>query len=206
MWARTVTFDSDAANLEAGLAFARDEVLGQVTAMPGCVGMSVVADSKGGLCISTTAWESEAAMRESDEPITPLRRRAAELFGATPSAEEWEVAVMHRMRPVGDGACARATWLRSAPEAMDRDIEVFRSTTLPGVEEFDGLCSASLLVDRAGGRVVATFAYADADVLAATRARAEELRSRTSAEMEARVQDVHEFDVVLAHLHVPEVV
>jgi hypothetical protein len=89
---------------------------------------------------------------------------------------------------------------------MDRDIEVFRSTTLPGVEEFDGLCSASLLVDRAGGRVVATFAYADADVLAATRARAEELRSRTSAEMEARVQDVHEFDVVLAHLHVPEVV
>ena len=111
---------------------------------------------------------------------------------------------MHRMRPVGDGACARATWLRSAPESMDRDIDVFRTTTLPAVEQFDGVCSASLLVDRVGGRVVATFAYADADVLAATRARAEELRSRTSSEMDARVEDVHEFDVVLAHLHVPE--
>jgi hypothetical protein len=199
-----VRFDSNVENVEAGLAFARDEVLGQVTAIPECVGMSVVADRQGGLCISTSAWESEEAMRASDDSVVSLRRRAAELFGATPSAEEWEVAVMHRMRPLGPGACARATWLRSTPESMDRDVDVFRTTTLPAVEQFDGVCSASLLVDRGGGRVVATFAYADADVLAATRARAEELRSRTSSEMDAGIQDVHEFDVVLAHLHVPE--
>jgi heme-degrading monooxygenase HmoA len=204
VYARTVTFDSNEENVGAGLAFARDEVLEQVTAMPGCLGMSVVADSGGGLCISTSAWESEAAMRAGDDSVTALRRRAAELFGATPVEEEWEVAVMRRMRPIGDRACARATWLASDPDGVDRNIEVFRTTTLPAVEQFDGVCSASLLVDRAAGRVVATFAYADAAVLGETRERAEALRSQTSTEMAAGVQDVREFDVVLAHLHVPD--
>jgi quinol monooxygenase YgiN len=206
MYARTITFDAKPDNIEAGLGFARDEVVPAITAMRGCVGMSLLGSRTDGRCISASAWESEEAMRASLDASMPMRQRAGELFGATPRAEEWEIAAMHRERTPGAEACARVTWIEGDPGDAEHNIDVFRGTTLPAVGEFAGFCSGSMLVDRGSGRAVATFVYADADALADTRTMADELRARTMSQMHAVVQDVHEFDLVVAHLHVPELV
>jgi hypothetical protein len=177
-----------------------------MTAMPGCVGMSLLGNRADGRCISASGWESEEAMRESAGASMPMRERAGELFGAAPRAEEWEIAAMHRERTPGADACARVTWIEGDPADLDHNIDVFRTMTLPAVGEFAGFCSGSLLVDRATGRAVATFVYEDAQALADTRRMADDLRARTMSQMRAGVQDVHEFDLVVAHLHVPELV
>jgi hypothetical protein len=177
-----------------------------MTAMRGCVGMSLLGNRTDGMCISASAWESEDAMRESGDASMSMRQRAGELFDATPRAEEWEIGAMHRERTPGPDACARVTWVQADPADVDHTIDVFRTITLPAASEFEGFCSGSLLVDRASGRSVATIAYADSDALAHTRRMADDLRARTMSQMRAAVQDVHEFDLVVAHLHVAEMV
>ncbi|MGZ4429137.1 MAG: antibiotic biosynthesis monooxygenase [Nocardioidaceae bacterium] len=202
--ARTITIDARPEAVEAGLAYVRDEVLPTVLDMPGCIGMSMVADRVTGRCIATSAWESEEAMHASEGPVAPTRARAAEILGGPPQVEEWEIALMHRDHRSGEGACVRSTWLTGDPANLERNIDVFKLTTLPALEQFDGFCSASLLVNRASGRVLATIAYDSPQAREQARQQADALRSRTASEMAAKVQDVREFDLVHAHLHVPE--
>jgi heme-degrading monooxygenase HmoA len=202
--ARTTTLDARPGDIDAGLAYIRDEVFGTVTNMPGCVGMSLVADRGSGRCIATSAWESEEAMRATESAVAPLRDRAGEIMGTAARVEEWEIAVMHRDHTSGAGACVRSTWLQGAQADVDRSIDVFRLTTLPALEEFDGFCSASMLVNRATGRGLVTVAYDSRAALDAAGERANALRERTSNEMSATVETVQEFDLELAHLHVPE--
>ena len=204
MYARTTTLDTEPGALDEGLTYIRDEVFGAVTSMPGCIGMSVVADRDGGRCIATSAWESEDAMRATDAAVSPLRAQAAELFGGAPQVEEWEIALLHRDHPAGDGACVRSTWIQGDPADLDRSIDVFKLTAMPAIQEYDGFCSASLLVNRRTGHSLVTVAYDSRKALERSRERSKTVRERTVNEMNASVLEVRDFDLVMAHLHVPE--
>ena len=120
--------------------------------------------------------------------------------------DHWEIAVLHRDAPTAEGACVRCTWLSMDPSGVDNAIETFRMATMPALEEMDGFCSTSLMVDRAAGRAVTTITFTDRDAMIASRASADELRARTAQGLGATVDDVCEFDLALAHLHVPEMV
>lgn len=204
MFARTTTIDAATGTIDAGIAFMRDEAFPTVTAMPGCVGMSVVADRESGRCIATSAWESQEALRASENDVRPLRERGREIFGNPATVDEWELAVVHRDHPSGDGAACRSTWIQGKPEDIDNAIDVFRMTTLPGLAEIEGFASASLMVNRSDGRALATIAYDNRDMLERSRQQADALRTRTVTETGSDVRDVREFDLLMAHLHVPE--
>jgi quinol monooxygenase YgiN len=204
VFARTTTIDAVTGTIDAGIAFLRNEAFTTVTAMPGCVGMSVAADRESGRCIATSAWESQDAMRASENDVRPLRDRAREIFGNPVSVDEWELAVVHRAHPTGENACCRSTWVQGEPEDVDHAIDVFRMTTLPALAEIEGFASASLMVNRSDGRALATIAYDSRDHLELARQQADALRSRTVTEMSADVRDIREFDLLMAHLHAPE--
>ncbi|HET7355373.1 MAG TPA: hypothetical protein VFJ09_01720 [Nocardioidaceae bacterium] len=208
MFARTVTTDSRPESVDEGIAYIQDTVFPQVRETPGCIGLSLVADRATGRCIATSAWESEQALHDSELTIRPIRERAAEVFGSIPTVDEWELVNMHRLHPAPEGACVRSSWIQGDPADVDDLLEVFRTATLPALEGFDGFCSASLLVNRAEGRALATIAYDSRKTLMATREKANELRARTASGMGrgGKVQDVREFDLVHAHLHAPEMV
>ncbi len=206
MYARTITIDAKPEAVDNGITFVRDTVFPQLTSMPGCIGMSLVTDPISGRCIVTSAWDSERAMRDSEGPVGPIRQRGAEVFGGSPQVDEWELAVMHRDHHAPDGAWVRSTWIQTAPHEIDANIEVFKTLTLPVLDQFDGFCSASLLVDRQQGRALATIAYDSRDALEGTRGQADQLRSRTASAMSGGVLDVREFELAMAHLHAPELV
>jgi heme-degrading monooxygenase HmoA len=206
VFARTITIDSRPEFMDQGIAYIRDTVFPEVNTVPGCVGLSLVAARSTGRCIATSAWETEQAMRDSEAAVRPTRQRAADFLGGAPDVDLWEIAIMHRMHPTPEGACVRSSWLRGDPADMDDMLAVFRTATLPALEGFDGFCSASLLVNRAEGRSLATIAYDSRDALMATREKADELRARTASGMGGKVEDVREFDLVHAHLHAPELV
>jgi hypothetical protein len=75
---------------------------------------------------------------------------------------------------------------------------------LPKIEELDGFCSASMLIDRATGMAVGTVAFDSREALEASRTAAEGIRGAASKEIGAQILDVHEYELALAHLHVPE--
>ena len=203
MYARSTTMRGRPEVVEDLTAFLRDEVMPTVTGLDGCVGLSLLID-RDGRAISTSAWETEAAMRASAERVAGLRERAAVMFGVTPEVQEWEIAVLHRAHR--DGACARVTWTRTDPADLDRVIDAYRESLMPWWEETPGFCSNSLLVDRRDGRCVSTVVFESHDAMGHTRDQFTTLREEFAGRMGMDVLEVAEFDLVLAHLRVPETV
>lgn len=206
VYARTTTVTGDRQALEAGIAEVRERVMPAVQDYEGFVGLSMLADRESGRCIVTTAWDSARALRESRERVQDLRRRAMEILrgGAEPEIEEWEIALLHRERAAGEGAHARVTWLQGPAHEVDHNLDVFRNSVLPRLEEVPGFCSASLLVNRDTGRASAAVSYESRAALESSREIARDLREQAMRSLQAEMTDIAEFELVVAHLRVPE--
>jgi hypothetical protein len=202
--ARSTTIMADTSQIDQGIQFVQDQLLPAIMRIDGCRGLSLLVDRATGNCIGTTSWESERAMRASEEPIRPFREDFIAMFGGlSPSTEEWEVALMHRNHQSRDGAHARVTWLDGNAVAIDDSVDSFRSI-LPAAEALPGFCSVSHLVNRDRGRAVGTVLYDSAEALVQTRGQANALRTRVAEQSGADVLEVEEFELAVAHLRVPE--
>src|SRR5260370_12382803 len=101
--------------------------------LDGHIGLSLLADRSSGRCITTSAWESEDAMRASASAVQKVRDRAAEIFGGgAPTIEEWEIPVLHRERETGAGACVRVTWANVDTDLVDSGLAAFNAA-LPAI-------------------------------------------------------------------------
>jgi heme-degrading monooxygenase HmoA len=198
VYARSTTFQGRPANIDAGIEFVKNEAGPMLEDIEGCRGLSMLVDRETGQCIATSSWDSEAAMRASDEQLRPLRDRGRDILGGSMQVDEWEIVVMHRTH---HGECCRVSWLRGDVEAM---AETFRVGILPQLEQTPGFCSASLLVSRSSGLGCATTAWETRAEMEASRSAADEMRSRAATDAGGEIVDVHEFDLAYAHLHVPE--
>ncbi len=206
MYARTTTMRVGPQHVDDLIALANDELMPMSRELDGCVGLSLLVDRDTGRCITTSAWETEDAMHASAERVRESRERAAQRFGATPEIREWEIAVLHRAHRIGDGACARVTWTRTAPGNLDAVIDAYRESLMPWWEETSGFCSNSFLVDRREGRCSSTVVFDSHDAMAHTRDQFTTLREEFAQRMAMEIVEVAEFDVALAHLRVPETV
>ncbi|NIK57401.1 antibiotic biosynthesis monooxygenase [Kribbella shirazensis] len=205
MYARSTMINATPAAVDAGIAQVRDEVMPMMQEIDGCIGLSMIVDRESGRCIATSAWQSEEAMRASDEALRPIRNRIAETMGdPSPDIQEWEIAVLHRDHRSVAGACVRATWVKVEPENLDRAIDVYKMASVPRLEDLAGFCSASLLVDRVSGRAVSSVTYDSQEAMDENREAAASMRAATTKDAGAVVLDVGEFELAIAHLRVPE--
>jgi heme-degrading monooxygenase HmoA len=198
VYARSSTFHGAPAHVDAGIAFVENEVAPMLERLEGCRGLSFLVDRLDGQCIATTSWETEEAMRSSNDQLHVMRERGRDILGGSLQVDEWEIAVMHREH---HGQCCRVSWLQGDLDAM---TEAFRASILPDLEQTPGFCSASLLVNRATRLGCATTVWEDRAAMEASRASADEMRRRTAGESRGEIVDVHEYDLAYAHLHVPE--
>ena len=206
MFARSTTINGDSGSLDAGIAYVRDQVMPTLMDMPGCVGMSMMVDRESGRAIATTSWTSYDAMAASAANVSDARAKAAEIMGGTPVVDEWEIAVMHREHDAQEGTCCRVTWVQMDPDGIESMVDFYRTRVLSTLEEMDGFCSASLLIDRANGRGCSTARFDDRKSMTDSAPTARTLREDGAREVGFHVMDVEEFDLVIAHLRVPELV
>ena len=207
MYARTTTVHGDPERLDDGVAHVRDQVMPLVEQMDGCIGLSMLADRDSGRCIVTTAWESEDAMRASAAGVMDVRARAAEMLGGDqPEVAEWEMALVHRVRPADAGACTRVIWAQRQAGPMDDVHDVMRMRMLPQVEQLPGFCSVSVLTDPASGRAATAVTYESRAAMDAADERGQALRAEFSEAVGMEITEVAPFDLVIAHLRVPELV
>lgn len=204
MYARSTTIQAQPSNIDDGIAYVRDEVMPALQDMEGYVGLSMLVDREAGRCIATSAWETEEAMHASTEVAAPLRERAGEIFGGEITVDTWEIGSMHRDHRSADGACVRVTWIKMPPDQADRAIEFYKTSVLPSLEDLEGFCSASLMVNRSKGRGVSSATFDSREAMERNREQAKELRNARTRELGADVLDVGEFELALAHLRVPE--
>ena len=204
MYARSTTIAASPSSIDDGIAYVRDEVMPALKAMDGYVGLSLLVDRETGQCIVTSAWETEEAVRTSTERAAPLRDRAGEIFGGDASVDQWEIGSMHRDHHSADGACVRATWIKMPRDQADQAIDFYRTSVLPSLEELEGFCSASLLVNRSTGRAVSSATFDSRGAMERNQEHARELRNTRTRELGADILDVGEFELALAHLRLPE--
>lgn len=207
MYARSTTIQAQPLSVDIGIAHVRDVVMPALQEIDGFVGLSLLVDRQSGKCIATSSWEDVRAMRAGAGRVAPIRDRAALMFDGSARVEEWEIALLHRDHRSRDGACVRATWLKVVPDQLSRSLDFYRASVLPEMENLDGFCSASLMVDHpACRRAVSCSTFDSMDAMARNRDQATELRSRRVRDLGAEVIDVTEFELAIARLRVPELV
>nr|WP_225951329.1 hypothetical protein [Mycobacterium sp. OAS707] len=203
--ARTTTIQAQTASIDDGVAYMRDQVMPELENIDGYVGISLLVNRESGRCIITAAYESDDAMRDSADKAKQLRSQAVERFGGeVEKIDEWEIGVLHRDHQSTDGACARVTWIKVPPDQANKALDFYKSDVLPSLEDLEGFCSASMLVNHTSGRAVSTATFDSRDAMERNREQARELRDTRSREMGADVIDVGEFELAIAHLRVPE--
>src|SRR5437879_9828181 len=171
----------------------RDEVMPELESIDGYVGISLLVDRESGRCIITAAYDTEDARQASADKATQLRSQAADRFGGSvEKIEEWEIGVLHRDHQSAGGACVRCTWIKVPPDNADRTIDFYRTSVVPSLEDLEGFCSASLLMNRSSGRAVSTATFDSREATERNREQSKELRNTRSREMDADMPGVGE--------------
>jgi quinol monooxygenase YgiN len=206
MYARSTTIRGNPQALGEGIDYIRFKVLPAVQQMDGCVGLSMLADRESGRCIVTSAWADVDALHRSAAGVMAMRRRAAEILDGDAEVEKWEIAVLHRMRGIHHGACARVIWAEGDPAQLDHMVDAFRMSVIPRVEDLPGFCSVSAMIDRHTGHCSTTVIYDSRGSMQEAEAPGMAMRQEFTQQMGMTISDVAVFDVVLANLRVPETV
>jgi hypothetical protein len=89
---------------------------------------------------------------------------------------------------------------------MQDVIDQWRMSMLPRTEELPGFCSVSLMVDRASGRAALAVTYDSREAMMRAIEQGTAMREEFARAAGLEITEVAEFDLVLAHLRVPETV
>ena len=94
MHARVNTLQMDPAKIDDAVAALEGGGLDQLKGIDGFKGMTVLGDRESGKSLAITFWESEDALRASEEAVKETRKQATEAGGAAdPQIEVFEVVL-----------------------------------------------------------------------------------------------------------------
>jgi heme-degrading monooxygenase HmoA len=92
MFARVSQFQQDAATVDETTREDQERFVPQAEKIPGFLGLVSLANRETGAMLTITYWESEEAMRASEEEADRIRKESAELAEAEiRSVERYEV-------------------------------------------------------------------------------------------------------------------
>jgi quinol monooxygenase YgiN len=193
--------------IDDGIALVKDELMSLVTHIHGCMGLSLLVDRASGRYIATSSWESEEAMRASDnnDQLQPVRQRLLDTLGAESlDVQEWEIAIFHRHHESPAGACAQVTWARPQSGRLDAAVDAFKTDVLPLFEINTGFCSASVLINRETGLLCSTLGFDSWTTAQANRESSAEQQARMAERAGIEFVDVLECEIPFHHLRVGE--
>ncbi len=94
MFARVSTFTGTSDQVDEAVSQVRESVMPRLEQLDGYRGSYFLVDRENGKTLAVTFWESEEAMRASEEEANTLRSEAADALGTQMvGVERYEVAV-----------------------------------------------------------------------------------------------------------------
>jgi hypothetical protein len=101
-------------------------------------------------------------------------------------------------------AATRVILARGPAGPLDHVIDDFRTIVVPRADDLPGFCSVSFLVNHELGRCAIAATYEDRQTMNRAKGQAQAIREQFTDHVGLHVTEVAEFDLVLAHLRVPE--
>jgi heme-degrading monooxygenase HmoA len=94
MFARVSTYQGSPDQIDEGVRYAKENIVSRVHEVEGFEGVYLLVDRQSGKALSITLWESEEAMRASEQEANRLRSEAAESGGQeVVGVDRYEVAI-----------------------------------------------------------------------------------------------------------------
>jgi quinol monooxygenase YgiN len=94
MYARVTTLEASPDKIDDATRHVRDQVLPQLQQQDGCKGLIALGDRQSGKMLGIALWESEEALRATEETAARIRGGTLEATGAAVAgAENYEVAI-----------------------------------------------------------------------------------------------------------------
>lgn len=203
VFARVTTVDGDAGRIDEVITFVEQTVQPLLKQLPGSLGLAMLVNRDRGRVVVTTAWTTEQARAASDAHLLPIRGEAGRILGGQARPEEFDLAVLDRVRPATPGCWNRTTRLAVPPDRLDTSIASFRDQALPALRGRAGFCGGVLLVDRGTGTALGLTTWDSREALEASRATADQVRARTADSAGATVVEVVESEIVIAAIVTP---
>ncbi|MFH8836797.1 hypothetical protein [Streptomyces sp. NPDC017868] len=196
MYVRTIYAIGDPARIDACVDALREEAPRALAGQPGYRGFALFVDRELGKVLTGSWWESERAMRDSDDQLKERRATMLAPFANTVTVDGWEAAVFASPAQVGAGAGFRLTRFEIDPSGADLLVETFRDATLPKLQAIEGFETAAMLLDRTRGRGSVGVVYADQAALAASRGKQSAARGGAVTKTGVAICGLEEFEVV----------
>jgi len=94
MYARVTTLEGPPERMDDATRHVQEQVLPQLQQMDGFKGFIALSDQQSGKLLGVAFWESEEALRSTEEAVSSIRSGAAEATGGSVAGvEQYEVRV-----------------------------------------------------------------------------------------------------------------
>ena len=94
MYARVTTIEGAPDKIDDATRHVQEQTLPQLRQMDGFKGFVALGDRRSGKLLGVSFWESEEALRATEQPVSSMRSEAADAAGGTlASVEQYEVLV-----------------------------------------------------------------------------------------------------------------
>jgi hypothetical protein len=160
VYVRQVTFRG-ARNIDAGVAYIRDDAFPMMSAQHGFRGISVSADYEGEVLGALTMWATEADLDASDGALDKARDGAVKIVGGVMTVENYEQTTEAMSRLPVPGNALVVTRLTVQPSSLDDQVAFFERELLPTIEAHPGFCAMRTLVNRRYGRCIVGIVWTD---------------------------------------------
>jgi hypothetical protein len=151
MYTRRLTFNG-ATDIDAGVAYLRDEVLPVLHAQRGYRGLHASADRANGVLGILSLWDTEADREASNSALGKARDEALKRIGGQVTIENFEQRSAAVVRPPVPGCAVMITEISMDPASIDDNTAFFESQVLPQMKSQPGFCAVRNMIDRETGR------------------------------------------------------
>ena len=204
MFIRISTIMAEPARIGDGIAYMREEVQPRVEELAGSLGLSMWVDRSSGRAAVTALWTDRESLEASSATTAALRQDVAKRLAGESTVEVFELAHVHRVKPGQPGYWSRSVRMDVAANDVDRLIGHFQSTSLPSIEQHDGLVAAVMGVNREDGKALVTATFDTRQALDASGSASQERRDKATSDVpSSSVTSVLDLELVIAGFRDP---
>lgn len=198
MYIRANVMAANPAAIDDLVAFVEQKVLPLVAALPGYLGLSFGVDRTSGRGAVVTFWKDLDSLRASESKVSGARAQAAAIGQGSVEPQILEVVEQQIRNLPTPGCWNRVTTVAMDPRDIDKAAQVFRTSTVPGLDAMPHFCAATLGVDRESGVAIAVSTWRDRVAMETSGERVSGLRQEIADKAHGTVTAIDEQEILIA--------